>query len=1022
MNAPIRILLIAVGILVTPMLGRSAERDYKKEFHLSLTSEPDGRLGWNYFGPEAEQFIKFEPAGVHVTLPAGGGDGGRPATGVGLPIVVKGNFEITVAYEILGEPNVFQAGPGQTRITLDAVLDRSGTWQQSNVATLSRRVVGWRKQFFAWLRLWDENSNQHRQEGREFPATANSGKLRLVRTGSDIAYYVADGPDAEFKLLHQTMFGSEDLRAVQFNAATGGPAAALEVRLTDLVIQADGLENVPGGKPIGTLLFAGLTIGGLAVGLLVYAHRSRASEATAERADVTRSPAVPRRLPIFAVALVAVGIYAGSIWANYSFAVKDGRDLRYIPPFIPYAGGTNMNEHLGAEYFHIAQALAAGRGFADPFPGRSGPTAWMPPILPAIEAVMLRTFDNNRDSVMGGIVFLQVTVLILTGILVMAVAQRTGGVIGAWTAAIVFLAAVASDFHAWFQFTHDCFLVLFALDLLVAGLLWLRPAAGWMAATGWGLIGGFVAIVSPIVGFVWGVMTLLTTRRATLKPLLISAAVAAVVLTPWTVRNYRIFGRLIPVKSNAAYELYQSQCLQADGLIRRSTFDTHPNSGGGRERLEYQNLGEMAFLDQKMQQFKDAVSADPQNFLDRMADRLFAATVRYVPFNEDDPTRRPWAYFVSRVVYPLPFLAAVFLVVSAAWRRLHPMQWAVLGVYFFYLLPYVVVSFYQRYAAPLLVVNALLMIWAIDRLVSLFVDKQPAAEPAAVRERPRRVPVMTSAILLAIGVMAMASPTASADEPAALRVDFRGKPVDKKLFQLFGLKDQIKTETEGLRITLPGPNGESADTGVQARFRVKGDFQITTSFELINAPTPVNAWCVGVHLHARFDDPAETSPFVGRYNRQDGNWFTCDLGKFDENHRRDIKEWQFPSEAKAGRLRMTRRAGTITYSTAEAGSDDFHDLCDRDVGTADIRILRLQAENKRSDAPLDVRFLDLEILSGDSFSASGKPLLGEKIRWTRGWLVGAEISVLAVLVLLLALWRRQRRKRRAVATPTEAQA
>jgi hypothetical protein len=424
-----------------------------------------------------------------------------------------------------------------------------------------------------------------------------------------------------------------------------------------------------------------------------------------------------------------------------------------------------------------------------------------------------------------------------------------------------------------------------------------------------------------------------------------------------------------------------------------------------------------------MEQFKEAVKADPQSFLDRVADRLFAATVWYVPFNVDDPFRRPWGYFISRVLHPLPFVAAVFLVVSAAWRPLKPVQWMVLAVYILYLLPYIVVSFYQRYAAPLLVVNTLLVLWALDRLLSFFINKRPVAEITVVRERPRRVPAMTSAIL-AIGILAVSSPNAPADEPASFRADFRGKPVDQKLFQFFGLKEQIKTEPEGLRIKLPDANGRSADTGIQARFRVKGDFQITTSFELISAEIPRTAWCVGVHLHARFDDPAETSPFIGRYNRQDGTWFTCDLGKFDENRHRDIKEWGFPTQTTAGRLRLTRRGGTVTYSAAEANNDDFRDLGDRDVGTADIGVLRLQAENKKSDAPLDVRFLDLEILSGDSFSQSGRPLLGERISWKGGWLVGAEITLLAAIVVLLALWRRQRKNRRAAAAaaPTEAEA
>src|SRR5690348_4535505 len=40
------------------------------------------------------------------------------------------------------------------------------------------------------------------------------------------------------------------------------------------------------------------------------------------------------------------------------------------------------HQHLGGEYFNIAQAIVDGRGFADPFGERTGPTAWMPPLFP----------------------------------------------------------------------------------------------------------------------------------------------------------------------------------------------------------------------------------------------------------------------------------------------------------------------------------------------------------------------------------------------------------------------------------------------------------------------------------------------------------------------------------------------------------------------------------------------------------------------------------------------------------------
>jgi hypothetical protein len=42
--------------------------------------------------------------------------------------------------------------------------------------------------------------------------------------------------------------------------------------------------------------------------------------------------------------------------------------------------------HLGAEYHCISDSLARGNGFSDPFTAATGPTAWMPPLLPVLMA------------------------------------------------------------------------------------------------------------------------------------------------------------------------------------------------------------------------------------------------------------------------------------------------------------------------------------------------------------------------------------------------------------------------------------------------------------------------------------------------------------------------------------------------------------------------------------------------------------------------------------------------------------
>jgi hypothetical protein len=438
---------------------------------------------------------------------------------------------------------------------------------------------------------------------------------------------------------------------------------------------------------------------------------------------VEESPPAPRPTIAFGVVVSVVALIAViagcSIYANLSYAVIDRTNLKYFPPFKPHVNA-NMNDHLGAEYYNIAKSMVAGEGFASPFKEKTGPTAWMPPILPAFLAAVEWLCDGNQDAVMTVVIFTQVSTLIGTGLFVLAIAWQTTCRLGAVLAAAFFLLGLIGDFRLWFQQTHDGWIVLLALDVLLAGFCWLEPLHTKKRAAAGGLGGGLCAMISPIAAFAWAILCLiLMVRQRAWARCAIAFVCAALALTPWTVRNFLVFGRLIPVKSNVAYELWQSQCVTPDGLLQPNAFAGHPYVGAGRQRQEYRALGEMAFLDRKGELFRDSVAADPLDFVDRVACRFLGATVWYMPFNRVEESRRPWLLLVSRILHPLPFLAALFLLATAIWQRTPTAVWIGMGVYVLYLIPYIGVSYYERYAMPLLAVKVLLVIWATDRCLSL---------------------------------------------------------------------------------------------------------------------------------------------------------------------------------------------------------------------------------------------------------------------------------------------------------------
>jgi hypothetical protein len=421
-------------------------------------------------------------------------------------------------------------------------------------------------------------------------------------------------------------------------------------------------------------------------------------------------PGAPRRpgrwAALVAALVLAAGIIAGAIYGK-------------------------LSANLHGEYFNIARALFAGRGFANPFGASTGPTAWQAPLLPSLQAAVLWMSDGASSAVVRVLVVLHMSVLIGTGFLVVGIAWQTTGGAGAIGAALAFAVGLVCNFRSCFELATDPWLNMLLLDLLIAGLFWLRPLEGSHRAIGWGLFGGLCALANPTTGMVWGMLTVMHALHGRAwRRLAVAVFVAGLALSPWMIRNYLVFGRLIPMKSNLAYELFQAQCLQPPGVLKVTAIGAHPFNANSREGQEYRRLGEPDYMARKWEQYAQAVWADPLDFLDRVASRFLCATLWFDSYNPVQDARRPWLIWLNRCMHPVPSLALLILLFTVIQRHLRAIEWVVVGIYMLYLLPYVAVSYYDRYGLPLLGVKALLVVWAVEQVVGWWPTKPGPRLPA----------------------------------------------------------------------------------------------------------------------------------------------------------------------------------------------------------------------------------------------------------------------------------------------------
>jgi hypothetical protein len=271
----------------------------------------------------------------------------------------------------------------------------------------------------------------------------------------------------------------------------------------------------------------------------------------------------------------------------------------------------------GYELGRVARAIAAGEGFSSPLRDlATGPTAWFTPIYPYLVAGIFKVWGIYSDLSRLIIATLNCAFAALTIIPIHGIAKRTFGegvAIGAsW--AWVFLPTALYFPVLWIwdtALTALVFLLIFWATLALRGNRSVLPWAGYGAL--W-VTGGLVnpSILSLFPFFLgW----LAWNERKEAGPWVKHAAVVILVfaigLAPWTIRNYRVFGKLIVLRSNFGLELWLGN---NPDVVENLSQLSHPNDNP-EEGERYKRMGEMAYMAEKQHQALTFMRTHPRETL-----------------------------------------------------------------------------------------------------------------------------------------------------------------------------------------------------------------------------------------------------------------------------------------------------------------------------------------------------------------------------------------------------------------------
>jgi len=362
---------------------------------------------------------------------------------------------------------------------------------------------------------------------------------------------------------------------------------------------------------------------------------------------------------------------------------------------------------------NIALALAQGHGYSNLFRRNTGPTAWLAPVYPFLLSLIFRMFGPLTLSSFFAAVVLNALFSAAATVPLYDIARRlagpAAGVAAAWCWAVL-PAGVLMPFE-WIWDTSLSVLLattLVWLTLRVADStnLYLWIAYGWL----WAL----ALLTNPALGvalpflFVWAALRAgWRSRKSWFTPAL-SLAVIFLCVLPWTVRNYERFHRFIPVRSSLPFELW---------IGNNDIFDEHAVHGIQRitryeETHRYAELGENAYLDEKLRLARSFIAEKPALFVALTGRRILATWSGtehpYADFLRAD-SLLPRVIFVVNLFLTLGTLAGVTLLLAGKNRLALPL--AVFPV--FYPLIYYITHASLRYRHPIDPLLVLLSVFAV---------------------------------------------------------------------------------------------------------------------------------------------------------------------------------------------------------------------------------------------------------------------------------------------------------------------
>ena len=303
---------------------------------------------------------------------------------------------------------------------------------------------------------------------------------------------------------------------------------------------------------------------------------------------------------------------------------------------------------FGAEYGNIAASIAEGKGFANVFTENSGPTAWHPPLNVYLIASIFMLFGVKSFASMWVLHLIRNIAYAFVVFFLVKTVDLSGFRKYRWLCAAIYLFLLLFNHQELLRGTDDVYLITFLSTLLIytvvkliknptnQGFIYLYILAFALPLTAPSmalafvfLLAGYFAIICfRIFRDAQGQNVLSTIfRQPQVRAIIFSGLIFILTVSAWSYRNYQVFHKFIPIKSNLWVEFYFANVLDDDGLLTKEFYRKHHPYKGAYMLDQYLAKGEMQFVEECKELTQKQLEENPGVYINRIGNRLFNAFV-----------------------------------------------------------------------------------------------------------------------------------------------------------------------------------------------------------------------------------------------------------------------------------------------------------------------------------------------------------------------------------------------------------